>query len=117
MHTHAWQRLGEAHNPAFTCHRLRHRSVDALGGGGQGAAAAANPRLLIPVILVLGANRWNELKGDEFGVHLAILPELLGFFTYKAAVVGLQFTALMREFIGRDFQGQKARQGAAGCYM
>lgn len=73
-------------------------------GAEGGAAGAANPRLLIPLILVLAANRWNELQADEYGVHLQILPELLGFFTYKAAVVGINFTALLREYVDGDFK-------------
>ena len=31
--------------------------------------------------------RWNTLKADEVGLHLQLLPVLLGFFTYKGAVI------------------------------
>jgi len=91
--------------------RSLSRSVDAVGAEG-GQAGAASPRLLIPLILVLSANRWNEIKAPEVGVYLEILPELLGFFTYKAAVVGLNFTSLLQEFVARDFQGGTGEEGA-----
>ena len=51
--------------------RSLSRSVDAMAGQGS-AGDAANPRLLIPLILVLGANRFNELKGDELNVHIQV---------------------------------------------
>ena len=36
--------------------RLLHRSVDAFAGEGSGAGSSS--RLLVPVVLVLGTNRW-----------------------------------------------------------
>ena len=48
---------------------------------------AGQPRLLIPIILALSYNRWNTLASEEVGVTLQLLPMLVGFFTYKGAVV------------------------------
>ena len=31
--------------------------------------------------------RWNTLKAEEVGLMLQLLPMLLGFFTYKGAVI------------------------------
>ena len=60
--------------------RLLSRSVDSVGGGAEGLAAAAQPRLLIPVVLALGYNRWNLLFAESYGVHLQLLPMLVRFF-------------------------------------
>ncbi|KAL6765477.1 ATP synthase I-like protein [Haematococcus lacustris] len=73
--------------------RLLGRSVDSYGG--QGAATAAtgvvgNQRLLIPIILALSYNRWNALYADESGITLNFLAMLVGFLTYKVAVVARQ---------------------------
>ncbi|KAG2493998.1 hypothetical protein HYH03_007925 [Edaphochlamys debaryana] len=77
----------------FAYLRLLSKSVDAMGGGGDGLAGgmASQPRLLIPVILGLGYNRFNQLYADQLGVHLELLPMLVGFFTYKLAVVARQY--------------------------
>ena len=67
--------------------------MDGLGGGGGGlaGAGAGPPRLLVPVILAAGANRWNTLGAPAHGgFELLLLPMLVGFFTYKVAVVGRQ---------------------------
>ena len=68
--------------------RLLNRSVDSAGGGGA-------PRLLIPLILVLGANRWNLMKAADVAVTAEFLPMLVGFFCYKAAVVARQGAVLL----------------------
>jgi len=69
--------------------------------GSSGAAAAtvtlSQPRLLIPMILVLLYNRYNLLAADSVGIHLELLPMLLGFFTYKAGVLSQGTVALFRE--------------------
>lgn len=78
--------------------RLLNKSVDSLGTGGAGGALG-QPRLLIPVILVLAFNRWNQLKADEVGLHLQLLPMLLGFFTYKGAVIAKNFGQLAKEMM------------------
>lgn len=65
--------------------RMLATSVDSMGGEG---AAFAQPRLLVPAILVAGINRWNTLAADQYGVELLLLPALAGFFAYKAVAVG-----------------------------
>lgn len=77
--------------------RLLNRSVESIASADGPGGAAAQPRLLIPVVLVLAFNRWNELKAEEVGLHLQLLPMLLGFFTYKASVIAKNFTVLARE--------------------
>lgn len=65
--------------------RMLATSVDSTAGVG---AAFAQPRLLVPAILVAGINRWNALVADQYGVELLLLPALAGFFVYKAVAVG-----------------------------
>lgn len=80
--------------------RLLSRSVDGIGAQGlqQGlSAAAGQPRFLVPVIAALAYNRWNQLYADQFGVHLELLPVLVGFFTYKIAIVGRQGLQLLQD--------------------
>jgi hypothetical protein len=48
---------------------------------------------------------------DQTGVTLTLLPMLLGFFTYKGAVLGKQSLALFAELSG----GQQAQQGDGGA--
>ncbi|KAL3146933.1 hypothetical protein ABBQ38_014904 [Trebouxia sp. C0009 RCD-2024] len=64
--------------------RMLNRSIDGVGGVG---AALGQPRLLVPVILTATFNRWNTLAAPDVGLTLQLLPMLLGFFTYKAAVI------------------------------
>jgi len=87
------------------------QQVEAVGGGGAGAAPAS-PRLLIPVILVLGADRWNTLSGSD--VHLLVLPEILGFFTYKAAVVGVNGWQVAQEWLASDAAADRRDRGLDG---
>eukprot|EP01023_Acetabularia_acetabulum_P017585 TRINITY_DN18804_c0_g2_i1.p1 TRINITY_DN18804_c0_g2~~TRINITY_DN18804_c0_g2_i1.p1 ORF type:complete len:369 (-),score=60.31 TRINITY_DN18804_c0_g2_i1:235-1341(-) len=75
--------------------RLLNKSVDGFGGGLGGMVG--QPRLLIPVILVLSFNRWNQLYADDFDLKLQLLPTLIGFFTYKGAVVARQSVKLFQE--------------------
>lgn len=39
-------------------------------------------------------SRWNELAAENVGVTLYLVPILLGFFTYKMALVARQSLAL-----------------------
>ncbi|KAK4374042.1 hypothetical protein RND71_004719 [Anisodus tanguticus] len=70
------------------------------GGGGTGfkglhpldfklltnRGAAGQPRLLVPVVLVMIYNRWNGILAAEYGLmHLELIPMLVGFLTYKIA--------------------------------
>lgn len=61
------------------------------------STAVGQPRLLIPVVLALSYNRWNMLYADEYGVTLQLYALLVGFFTYKLAVLGRQGLELLNE--------------------
>ncbi|XP_061349558.1 protein CONSERVED ONLY IN THE GREEN LINEAGE 160, chloroplastic isoform X2 [Gastrolobium bilobum] len=69
--------------------RMLGSSVDALktnGAKGLVKGAIGQPRLLVPVILVMVFNRWNGILVPEFGfMQLQLIPMLVGFFTYKIA--------------------------------
>ncbi|KAK9150518.1 hypothetical protein Syun_008827 [Stephania yunnanensis] len=68
--------------------RMLGNSVDSLADGAKGLVkgAAAQPRLLVPVALVMIYNRWNDILVPNYGfMHLDLIPMLVGFFTYKIA--------------------------------
>ncbi|KAB8428879.1 hypothetical protein FH972_024992 [Carpinus fangiana] len=68
--------------------RMLGTSVDSMADGAKGLVkgAAAQPRLLVPVALVMIYNRWNGILVPEYGfMHLELIPMLVGFFTYKIA--------------------------------
>ncbi|KAK9132090.1 hypothetical protein Scep_011618 [Stephania cephalantha] len=68
--------------------RMLGNSVDSLADGAKGLVkgAAAQPRLLVPVALVMIYNRWNDILVPNYGfMHLDLIPMLVGFFTYKVA--------------------------------
>jgi hypothetical protein len=44
--------------------------------------------------------RWHVIAQDQSNIQLELLPMLLGFFTYKGAVIGKQFVELMAEAAG-----------------
>ena len=91
--------------------RLLGRSVDSFAGGGIASAAGAavgQQRLLLPLILALGFNRYELLFAEKLGHHAQLLPMLVGFFTYKAAVVGRQAATLLGEL------GDSVREGRGG---
>ena len=77
----------------FVYLRLLGKTVDSFGGqeGEQGLGAiAGQPRLLVPVVLALVFNRWNLMYADDYGIKLNLLGMLVGFFTYKIAVIARQ---------------------------
>ncbi|KAJ0053243.1 hypothetical protein Pint_02414 [Pistacia integerrima] len=68
--------------------RMLGSTVDSMADGAKGLikGAAGQPRLLVPVVLVMIYNRWNGILVPEFGyMHLDLIPMLVGFFTYKIA--------------------------------
>jgi ATP synthase protein I len=96
--------------------RLLGRSVDAMGGGGNLAAGAAGQqRLLIPLILALGYNRWNTLFAAGAGLSLQLPPMLVGFFTYKLAVIARQSLELARELSARPADSTPPTAPPAGA--
>lgn len=69
--------------------RMLGNSVDSMASTGSKRmikAAVGQPRLLVPVALVMIYNRWNEIGAPQYGLmHLELIPMLVGFFTYKIA--------------------------------
>ncbi|CAN0914060.1 Protein CONSERVED ONLY IN THE GREEN LINEAGE 160, chloroplastic [Linum grandiflorum] len=68
--------------------RMLGKSIDSMadGAGGLLTGAIGQPRLLVPVALVMVFNRWNSIIVPEYGfIQLELIPMLLGFFTYKIA--------------------------------
>ncbi|CAN4075469.1 unnamed protein product [Withania somnifera] len=73
--------------------RMLGNSVDSIRTEGPKAlikGAVGQPRLLVPVVLVMIYNRWNGILAAEYGLmHLELIPILVGFFTYKIATFAL----------------------------
>ncbi|KAJ1688395.1 hypothetical protein LUZ63_019785 [Rhynchospora breviuscula] len=68
--------------------RMLGRTVDSMASssGGLMRGAVGQPRLLVPVALVMIYNRWNEILVPQYGLmHLELIPMLVGFFTYKVS--------------------------------
>ncbi|CAL8134431.1 unnamed protein product [Prunus armeniaca] len=68
--------------------RMLGSSVDSMADGARGLlkGAIGQPRLLVPVVLVMIFNRWNGLVVPQYGfMQLELIPMLVGFFTYKIA--------------------------------
>nr|XP_043634407.1 protein CONSERVED ONLY IN THE GREEN LINEAGE 160, chloroplastic isoform X2 [Erigeron canadensis] len=68
--------------------RMLGNSMDGMADGARGVikGAIGQPRLLVPVALVMIYNRWNGIVVPEYGLmHLELIPMLVGFFTYKIA--------------------------------
>ncbi|KAF2302276.1 hypothetical protein GH714_033958 [Hevea brasiliensis] len=68
--------------------RMLGSTVDSMADGAKGLVKGAigQPRLLVPVILVMIYNRWNEILVPDYGfMDLELIPMLVGFFTYKIA--------------------------------
>lgn len=86
--------------------RMLGNSIDGMADGARGVikAAIGQPRLLVPVALVMIFNRWNGIVAPEYGLmHLELIPMLVGFFTYKIAT----FTQAIEEaitIVGNDAQ-------------
>lgn len=86
--------------------RMLGSSVDSMADGAKGLmkGAIAQPRLLVPVALVMIYNRWNEIVVPEFGfMHLELIPMLVGFFTYKVATF-VQAIEEALTIVGKDTQ-------------
>ena len=52
-------------------------------------------------IMYAAERRWNTLAADRTGLTLQLLPVLIGFFTYKAALVARQSVMLLDELSGK----------------
>ncbi|XP_051152215.1 protein CONSERVED ONLY IN THE GREEN LINEAGE 160, chloroplastic [Andrographis paniculata] len=68
--------------------RMLGNTVDSMADGARGLVkgAVGQPRLLVPVVLVMLYNRWNGILVPDYGLmHLELIPMLVGFFTYKIA--------------------------------
>ncbi|PON43126.1 ATP synthase protein I-like protein [Parasponia andersonii] len=68
--------------------RMLGNTVDSMADGAKGLVKGAigQPRLLVPVVLVMLFSRWNGILVPEYGfMHLELIPMLVGFFTYKIA--------------------------------
>jgi ATP synthase protein I len=79
--------------------------------------AIGQPRLLIPVLLALTYNRWNTLYAEQYGYHLDLYGMLVGFFTYKLAVLGRQGLQLLSDLSdnsSKDGSGDGTVAGSAG---
>ncbi|KAL2483427.1 ATP synthase protein I related [Forsythia ovata] len=78
--------------------RMLGNTVDSMADGAKGLVkgAVGQPRLLVPVVLVMLYNRWNGILVPDYGfMHLELIPMLVGFFTYKIAT----FTQALEEAI------------------
>ncbi|WOL11028.1 hypothetical protein Cni_G19789 [Canna indica] len=68
--------------------RMLGNTVDSMANGAKGMVkgAVGQPRLLVPVVLVMMYNRWNGILVPNYGfMQLELIPMLVGFFTYKVA--------------------------------
>jgi ATP synthase protein I len=85
-------------------------------GGVQGGlnGAVGQPRLLIPVVLALVYNRWNAINAEEYGIYLNFYGMLVGFFTYKLAVIGRQGLQLLSDLsLPREQQAAAAAENSS----
>lgn len=81
--------------------RMLHKHLDNLVGGNPLGGFVSSQRLLVPIIMVMAFNRWNTLAADRTGITLQLLPVLVGFFTYKGALVARQSVLLFDEINGK----------------
>lgn len=66
--------------------RLLSRSVDSVASEDEGAqvgGAASQPRILIPIVLVLFASKYHDKFQGTYGIDVNILALIAGFFSYK----------------------------------
>ncbi|KZV39491.1 hypothetical protein F511_28155 [Dorcoceras hygrometricum] len=64
--------------------------------------AIGQPRVLVPVVLVMLYNRWNEILVPDYGVMpLQLIPVLVGFFTYKIATFMLAIEEAINAAMGK----------------
>lgn len=88
--------------------RLLNRSIDGVGGAG---GVLSQPRLLIPIAMAMGYHRYHHTMSGSSTVDLQLLPMLLGFFTYKGAVVAKQAATLFSD-LAASAGGKQAQQAA-----
>lgn len=84
--------------------RMLGNSVDSLADGAKGLVKGAigQPRVLVPVVLVMLYNRWNEILVPDYGVMpLQLIPVLVGFFTYKIATFMLAIEEAINAAMGK----------------
>jgi len=60
--------------------------------------------------LMLCGCRWNTAFADDYGVHLNFLAMLVGFLTYKVAILGKQAKELADELSPQAKQNQQQQQ-------
>ncbi|KAF3791815.1 ATP synthase protein I [Nymphaea thermarum] len=87
--------------------RMLGNSVDSMADGAKGLikGAVGQPRLLVPVVLVMVYNRWNGILVPEHGfIQLDLIPMLVGFFTYKIAT----FVQAMLDVLPMDGKEKEA---------
>jgi hypothetical protein len=87
-------------------------TLHTVGDSGGVGGAIGQPRLLIPFVLALTYNRWNVLYAADYGVALNLYGMLVGFFTYKLAVIGRQGLQLLSD-LSRSGSGSSS-SGDAG---
>ncbi|XP_052179034.1 protein CONSERVED ONLY IN THE GREEN LINEAGE 160, chloroplastic [Diospyros lotus] len=87
--------------------RMLGSSVDSLADGSKGLVkgAIAQPRLLVPVVLVMIYSRWNGILVPDYGfMQLELIPMLVGFFTYKIATFIQAIDEALTIVVGKNTQ-------------
>lgn len=87
--------------------RMLGNSIDSMASTGTKKiikGAIGQPRLLVPVVLVMVFNRWNGIVAPQYGLmHLELIPMLVGFFTYKVATFAQAIEAALPD-VGKKSQ-------------
>ena len=81
----------------------------------DGCSAPGLPSALHLLCALCALRRYNTMLADETGLTLTLLPMLLGFFTYKGAVLAKQSLVLFGELAGAGRAAEGAGSGAAGA--